>query len=159
MNLLAIDPGTTESAIVGWDGERITEKDTLPNHVVMDLLRDETFLVRFDRIVCERVECYGMAVGKEVFSTVYWSGRMMEAALTRGVPFALIGRRHVKLHLCQSPRAKDANIIQALKDKLGDKGTKKAPGVTFGISGHTWQALALAIVCMECPELLKEGAI
>jgi hypothetical protein len=54
-------------------------------------------------------------------------------------------RKDVKLHLCNSPRAKDANVRQALLDRLGPQGTKKAPGPTYGVKSHEWAALAVAV--------------
>jgi hypothetical protein len=48
-------------------------------------------------------------------------------------------------------RAKDANIRQALIDKLGAVGTKKAPGPLYGISGHLWAALAVADYAINNP--------
>jgi hypothetical protein len=97
-------------------------------------------------LAIERVASYGMAVGKEVFETCEWVGRFDEAwHATSGRNASLIYRRDVKLHLCQSARAKDANIRQALIDRFGAPGTKKAPGVTYGIKSHLWAAFALAV--------------
>lgn len=60
-----------------------------------------------------------------------------------------IFRRDIKLHLCNSVRAKDANIRQALIDRYGGKekaiGKKKSPGPLYGIKSHMWAALALAV--------------
>ena len=42
-----------------------------------------------------------------------------------------VKRSAVKLHQCGSNRAKDANVRQALIDKMGPPGTKKAPGPTM----------------------------
>jgi hypothetical protein len=42
-------------------------------------------------------------------------------------------------------KAKDANIRQALIDKIGPQGTKKDPGPTYGISKDVWSALAIAV--------------
>ena len=65
--------------------------------------------------------------------------------LFRSGEFSEVLRRDVKLHVCQSPRAKDANVRQALLDRFGPPGTKKAPGTTYGITKDTWQALAVAV--------------
>jgi hypothetical protein len=51
----------------------------------------------------------------------------------------------VKLHLCNSPRAKDGNVRQALIDRVGPQGTKKGQGPTYGIKSHEWAALAVAV--------------
>jgi len=54
-------------------------------------------------------------------------------------------RKDIKLHLCGTNKAKDANVRQALIDCLGPPGTKKSPGPTYGIKSHLWAALALAV--------------
>jgi hypothetical protein len=85
-----------------------------------------------------------MAVGREVFETVFSIGRMAMLTDVRLVP-----RRDVKLHICGSPRAKDGNIRQALIDRFGPVGTKKAPGPLWGISKHRWAALAVAVTAFD----------
>ena len=42
-------------------------------------------------------------------------------------------------------QAKDANVRQRLLDLVGPRGTKKAHGPTYGISGDEWAALAVAV--------------
>lgn len=145
-NLLAIDPGPSRSAVVHWDGQRILFAEILDNHAALNLL---TFSAT-PAVYCERVESYGMAVGREVFETCFWTGRFWDRC--KG-SFHLVPRREVKLHLCGQTRAKDSNIIQALKDRFGDKGTKKAPGLTYGLKADLWQAFALAVTCGDLPEL------
>jgi len=66
------------------------------------------------------------------------------AEVSRGSA-SLVFRRDVKMHLCGSARAKDANIRQALLDRLGPVGTKKAPGPLYGVKSHIWAALAVAV--------------
>jgi hypothetical protein len=90
-----------------------------------------------------------MAVGREVFETVFWTGRFFEAATRRGADVSWLPRKAIKVHLCGSARAQDSNIRVALIDRFGGseraKGTKKAPGALFGIKAHEWAALALAV--------------
>jgi hypothetical protein len=69
----------------------------------------------------------------------------MQNAQVQGGDVSLVFRRDVKLHLCDSPRAKDGNVRQALLDRLGPQGTKKAPGPTYGVKSHEWAALAVAV--------------
>ena len=88
------------------------------------------------------IACYGMAVGAEVFETCVWIGRYLEKA--QG-DMSRIKRGEVKMHLCHSMKAKDSNIRQALIDRFGAPGTKKAPGLTFGLSGDMWAAFAVAV--------------
>jgi hypothetical protein len=60
------------------------------------------------------------------------------------------------MHHCGNMRAKDKNIIQALKDKYGEKGTKADPGFFYGISSHVWQAFAVAAYVAEGGKSDKE---
>lgn len=120
-----------------WDGQRMIEGAIEPNEALRNRLEKKE--ISHDSCVIEMVACYGMAVGKEVFETCVWIGRFLER-----VDAKLVYRRDVKLHVCGSARAKDANIAQALRDKYGEVGTKKNPGPLFGIKSHLWAALALA---------------
>jgi hypothetical protein len=99
----------------------------------------------------EMVASYGMAVGKEVFDTCVTIGRFIQFAEERGAFRSIdqIYRKEVKLNLCGQTRAKDANIIQALKDRFGDKGTKKNPGWFYGFKADVWQAYALAVTYLD----------
>ena len=143
--LLAIDPGPEHSALIRWDGAAISIKQYAGNAEILSLLRDRSGCA--EPLVIERIACYGMAVGAEVFETVFWSGRFAQAYGVELV--SRIARLQVKLHLCHDSRAKDANIRQALIDKFGKPGTKKEPGVLYGIAGDLWAALALAVTARE----------
>ena len=145
MTILALDPGTTETAFVLWDGRRIIDADHLPNTEIRQILIGR----EYDEVACEMIASYGMAVGKEVFMTCVWIGRFTEVAR---VEPRLCYRRDVKLHLCHSPRAKDGNVRQALIDRLGPQGTKKSPGPTYGMKSHLWAALAVAVYAFDTKE-------
>lgn len=143
--LLAIDPGTTHSGWVLMDGSRVVASGVSPNR---DLLAD--LHLRFPEpatAAIEMIASYGMAVGREVFETCLWVGRFLEAAGEHRV--RLVYRQEVKMHLCKSPRAKDANIRQALIDLYGGKaeaiGTVKKQGPLYGVKSHAWAALAVAV--------------
>lgn len=132
-DILAIDPGTVQSAFVLWDADQkeIKEKGIVKN---LDLIayigRDNA-----DDMVIEMIASYGMAVGKETFTTCVWIGRFYQASLC---PVHLLYRREVKMFLCGNMRAKDANIRQALIDMLGKD-------VCKGVSKDVWAALAVAV--------------
>ena len=135
MIIFAIDPGTTESAFVRWNGEKIL---SIGKQLNDDLVAYGT---GDDINAIEMIASYGMPVGKEVFETCVWIGRFMQA--WGGAE--LVYRKDVKMHLCGTTKAKDGNVRQALIDRLGAPGTKKNPGATYGVSGDMWQALALAV--------------
>lgn len=128
MKILAIDPGTAESGLVLFDSDTraVSAAGVTVNDEVLEWIRA---VQPGTRVVCEMIASYGMPVGREVFETCVWIGRMQQVAPEPDT-FGLIYRQEVKLHLCGSPRAKDAHIRQALIDLLGPAGTKKNPGPT-----------------------------
>lgn len=141
--ILAIDPGSSQSAWLKFDGARPGKFGITSNDVLVRALRTGGLP---DVVVIEKVESYGMAVGAEVFDTVLWAGRFAEAA--HRVPVVMLPRRAVKLALCGDSRAKDANIRQALIDRFGGQaaiGRKATPGPLYGISRDVWSALAIAV--------------
>ena len=148
MSVLAIDPGHSYSAVVGLNGDRIRKHAIMLNEELLGFLLDETTQLAYGYLAVEMVASYGMAVGKDVFETVYWIGRFCQAW---GGAHKRIYRKDVKMHLCQDPRAKDGNIIQALVDRFAygqpnrGKGTKKAPGPFYGFRGDEWQAMAVGV--------------
>jgi hypothetical protein len=145
-NIVAIDPGPEESAIVEVvrNPFAIASKFCATNMETRHWLNLHAGLGHGFEVVCEEVKSFGMPVGKEVFDTVLAVGRFMQLCEACGVNFHLVGRQEVKLFWCNSPRAKDANVRQALIDHYGKAGTKKNPGATYGISAHLWSALAIA---------------
>jgi len=160
MIILAVDPGPEYSAWLTYDTVRKEPVDW--NHEENDRVLERVENPTHEALVLERVAAMGMAVGAEVFETVYWTGRFVQAWEFRrqlgiaNIPPADRVKRHtVKMHLCNSMRAKDSNIRQALIDMyggqdraIGVKKTKKkagSPGPLAEITGHHWQALALAI--------------
>lgn len=150
--LLAIDPGNVYSAWILYDMDTnsIIACAKEENHSVLHKIRN--FELTADHLAIEMVASYGMAVGETVFETCVWIGRFIEAWLLTGhSAFTKVYRREVKMYICGSMRAKDANIRQALLDRFGAPGTKKNPGPTYGITADIWQALALAVTYVEAP--------
>lgn len=150
--IYAIDPGTTESAILLFDGEKIYAAKILPNEEMLSELRSHPRQV-FAPIAIEMIASYGMAVGRDVFETCVLIGKILEIARSNAMPTQLVYRKDVKIHLCGTMKAKDPNIRQALIDKHGPAGTKKNPGKLFGISSHLWSALAVADYAIANPDL------
>lgn len=155
MRVLGIDPGNVQSAWLLLSGGRPITFGLVPNAEVLAALREG--VLGGDVVVIEQVESFGMAVGRTVFETVHWAGRFTEAAEHRGTLVVQLPRRIVKVHLCHSNRAKDGNVIQALKDKFGGDaavGRKASPGPLYGISRDVWSALAIAVTYDETEGVL-----
>jgi len=159
--ILGIDPGTTQSAFCVIDTlEGIGAATPLPvafaiaeNEQVAEVLRSKDFPHPLDACVIEMVECFGMPVGREVFRTLVWIGRFEAAWETVArSPVIEVGRKAVVSHHCGSARGKDANVRQALIDRYGGEGgkraavgLKKSPGPLYGIAKDAWSALAIAL--------------
>lgn len=159
MMIIAIDPGTTQSALVAIDPESfaVIENATLPNDVILNSViahsSDES-----NQLAIEMVASYGMAVGAETFETVLWIGRFIQAW---GREATKVYRKQsgdcdsVAMHLCKNNRAADTNIKRAILDMYPatgggatpQVGTKKQPGPLYCLfgRGHEFQALAVAI--------------
>lgn len=156
--VLSIDPGPVQSAYLLYDAQApqtypvlVPEFGIVPNEVLKQKIwHSPTFLVA-TALVVESVESYGMPVGREVFETIFWCGRFVEA--WGPLPHTLMPRREVKQHCCRSVRANDAMIRQALLDLFGgsqravgvNNKKRQAPGPLYGIRRDVWSCLALAV--------------
>jgi hypothetical protein len=146
--LLAIDPGTTHSGVVWFHHGGVLDCGVYENDEVLDLMGGGIV----GCVAIEMIASYGMAVGREVFETCVWIGRFIESTCNPE-SVRLIYRRDVKLHLCGSVKAKDANVRQALIDRWGGKaeaiGNIKKPGPLYAVKSHAWAALAVAVTAAE----------
>lgn len=146
-----------------FDGDRVLGSFQMnPAEMLYKLRSDVNELVcKHDwhdrpRLSIEMIASQGMSVGQETFDTAMWVGRYVEAWDSCCFDSILVYRREIKLHLCGSSRAKDANVRQALIDRFGGKdkaiGKKSSPGPLYGVSKHAWAALAVAVFCFDALE-------
>ena len=147
--VLAIDPGAEQSGFVLYDIEhepRVQFTGVLGND---DILR-EVITTHDAIVVIEGMSGYGATLGQSTIDTLVWAGRFWQQAVCSGLPVARISRRDVKLHLCDSARARDADMRDALITRFGPGkekaiGTKANRGPLYGVKSHCWAALALAV--------------
>lgn len=151
--VIGIDPGNKETAIVVIDNGKIIGHYYHDNETALQIIKP--WRDTRSHIYCEMIASYGMPVGKSIFDTCLFIGRIIQA-----VPETkLITRNVVKNCICHSSKAKDANIRQALIDIYGEQGTKKNQGGTFGISGDKWAALAVATAGARGAKLYEISAL
>lgn len=157
MLLFAIDPGNTESAFVIMDSETFQPYrfGKVPNHELIDII-GLCYGFHIEEFVIERVACYGMAVGREVFDTCEWIGRFTQIieSLHSKTP-SYIFRTEEKKLICHSMTAGDSNIRRALIDRFAKhdlrtgKGTKKNPDFFYGFAKDVWAAFAVGVTHIE----------
>ena len=158
-DLLAIDPGNEKSGYC-WirDGKPLLFGIVTNAEMLKGI--DQFFRTdpdRGKRVACECIASYGMPVGREVFETCMMIGRIIERCEDGwNARVQLVYRKDVKLHLCNSPRANDATIWQAILDRYGGKefavGRKAQQGVLYGLTSHCRAALAVGLYSIDKPE-------
>jgi hypothetical protein len=155
MLVIGIDPANVQSAYCHFDGEKFMRFDILPNKEFEYELVEFLKLFEADMVYIEGIQHMGMPAGASVFETAYEVGRISLLLEQANQPYKVIYRKDVKMHHCQSMRAKDANIRQALIDRFGAPGTKKAPGGTYGIKADIWSAAAISVMAYDHLHLNK----
>lgn len=149
--ILAIDPGTTESGFCEVADGNVMHSGVCSNAAMLRVIARSAA----DVLAIEMIASYGMPVGREVFQTCVWIGRFQQA-WDAPEDVKLVYRQAVKLHLCGTSKAKDANVRQALIDlfpasgggKCPQIGTKGQPGPLYGVSSHAWPALGVAVTAL-----------
>lgn len=152
MIVLAIDPGSRESALVWFEtaSQSVVDKYKGDNHACLELVGNS----QVNHLAIELAESFGAKVWSQVFTTTVWVGRFIQAwemtrTNRRRDTHTTIVRREVKMHLTGSAKAKDGQIRNCLIDRWGGKdkaiGKKQQPGPLFGITADMWQALAIAV--------------
>jgi len=147
MEILSIDVGTTET------GYCLIEKETykpikfgkINNEELLDIVKKE----EYDELVYEEFQSYGMPIGISTITSITWNGRYIQSALDRNKKVNFIYRKEEKMNLCNSMKAKDSNIRQALIDRFGEVGTKKNQGWFYGFRKDIWAAYAVGITYLD----------
>ena len=149
--ILGIDPGSEVSGFAVLDGDRLRESGIVPNMTLLELVK-----VWDGELAIEMIASYGMAVGKDIFDTCVFIGRLQQA-YEKPHECKMLFRRDIKKHICDNGQAKDANIRRALMDmwpatgggKVPVIGTKDNPGPLYGVTEHMWAALAVAVTARD----------
>jgi len=174
--ILAIDPGTRTSGVVLYDSDarRITYANSkTPNADLLDEIRGTRYRLEnfgtFQAVAIERVQAQGSRAFKrkdgsmgargmnpETMLTVEWASFFHEAAARRGLQTGWWYRNEVlRHHDVRGSKSEADKLIRSrcLERFGGDRktaqGTKKAPGPLYGVAGHSWQALGLALLVAD----------
>lgn len=174
MLLLAVDPGTTESAYVGMKSDyEIITKAKVPNEKLLELIT----LGCYDALVIECMEARTLNVGRadappqkignETYETCYWIGRYMEAAYRRGMDVHRVTRGEEKSALIPTkknklpplpppvPKSVDAKIRAGLirrfakHDMINGKGKANNRDTFYGFKADMWAACAVGVTYLD----------
>jgi Holliday junction resolvasome RuvABC endonuclease subunit len=149
--LIGIDPGPEKCGFVVYDGAAGKVQVALNGIPVEETLKAiERYCLKAEVVAIERVQSYGIA-GSSLLRTSEVVGRLWQHTEKFSVPVRLVYRREVLRALDVTGRgSRDALVRQRIIEIHGGTrqtavGTKKAPGPCYGVSGHAWAALAVAL--------------
>lgn len=174
MKIMAIDPGTTESAyVILNDQYQIFSADKVGNDVILSIIADAPGL---DAVIIEDIEprysstdrsAAGAVMGQSTIETIKAFGRFSWQASLRGLIVGSIFRRDERSCLIPTkrnglpplpetaPKHADgqirASLIQrfARHDQERGRGTKANPDTFYGFHGDMWQAMAVGVTWLD----------
>ena len=155
--ILGIDPGPVTCGAVLYD-ETARRVSSSSSAAPVDEVLDHWLPAAWDAadvIAIERVQAQGVA-GGDIIRTAEVVGRLWQATLDHGVDYGVVDvrllyRREVLAALDVTGRGnRDALVRARLIEMHGGtkkaaQGTKKARGPLYGVSGHAWSALGVAV--------------
>jgi len=108
----------------------------------------------------EQIRGFGVLASDKLFDTCHWTGRFLQQFGDHRT--FMIPRKVAAAHVCgHGGISKDSFVREALIARFGGKdtaiGSKRSPGPLYGISGHLWPALAVAITYWETRRADKNG--
>ena len=141
--ILAMDPGTNKSALIAWDGANMIYRATPANETILNELLP-LWIMDTQILVIEDI-VYANDAGRELFTTVRWTGRFEQQWLFLGGKTIYVPRSTVKTHICGKGTVKDSNVNFALRERFagGQKVTRAS--ILWKMEEHEKQALALAV--------------
>ncbi len=177
MHLLAIDPGTTNSAYsVLTDRYEIVSSADTENDAVLKLVIDG----EYDDLVIEGMQprllnmqstatksARPQMIGSETYETCIWIGRFIQAAKHRGKPVHMVYRSEERSAIIPSKKNRlpplpastgksiDSQIRAGLiarfakHDKRNGKGTAKNRDTFYGFQGDMWASFAVGVTWLD----------
>lgn len=157
---MGIDIGENRSgfALLDCESRRIFDSGTMENPELLEELGDDDLP---PLVVFEDLAPRGQLIDRATMRTLFWLGRMYDRAAVRArrygmAPPALLLRVDVAMHFTGQRAPKGSLIDGEVRVRFhpsGDvhrcKGTKEEPGPCFGVTGHAWPAVAVAVAHAE----------
>lgn len=163
MLILAIDPGPEKSSWVCWSTSTETVaagEDQVDNARLRDFLggniRDSA-----KQLVIERPVMMGKNATSALLETARWAG-VFEGAWPGEVE--TITYHRTRTHLTRCGSANEAAVRECLISRFAPagygpqgKGTKANPGPFYGVTGHMWSAVAVAVAWWDLAGNAQKG--
>ena len=133
--IIAFDPGNEQT---GWvvvlaDNSKLLYKNKELNSECLKklniFLNKEEFNII--NVGIEYVSSYGMATNQTVLDTATFSGILAWIFRSRQIPCEFVFRKSVKMFLCGSVRAKDAEVNSRVREYVGEDNTQKNPNIWY----------------------------
>ena len=175
IKVLAIDPGTTQSAYALLDDAyTLLSTDKVDNDTLLDIIERTPGV---DAVIIEDMEpryprkgeagtAAGVIVGESTYKTLRWMGRFEQVARERQRLVYTVYRRDEIAALVRkkelsenAPKHADGQIRAALiarfarHDKVNGRGTKANPDIFYGVAGDMWQAIAVGVTWLDRQKL------
>lgn len=155
--VIGIDPGPKDHAAVMLHNGRAAIVESLDHRelaISFGTLGIHTVTVAF-----EQFAPFGSSLDDGSLRTIFETGKLV-AQLQRLGSIRCVGlrRQQVKRYLVGRSACGDPQVRGSLIERFGPTkelavGTKKAPGPLYGISGHHWAALAVAVTASDAIQL------
>ena len=152
--ILGIDPGCELSAycFCNYDTLKPVSFGKVDNETIMSDVLPQINDYAIECVAIEHMQGYNMPVGKEVFETCYFIGRMLEriAHIQSKVKILPIYRKDEKIAICGNLKANDTIIRHTLIDMFAQhdlkngKGTKNNKDWFWDFKADVWSAYAIA---------------
>ena len=156
--IIGVDPGQTKSGAVLLQGKHVLDSVYDENNQILEriLTWAATSAVDDLRQVClcvELTEPRGQILGHALHDTIMFCGELKQILhepvnlirLHRPRPCRGMTSRKVRQTLTGDGQASDARVKQVLRDRWGGGSQRKKTDPLYGITGHCWDALAVAV--------------
>ena len=140
-SIIGIDPGQTKSASCVLDGTRVTGACYLENEDLAELVAK---MGDCEMLAIETTEPRAQILGRALHDTIRFAGVL--SGIWRPKPTASLTSRVVRHALTGNGQAKDGQVRQVLRDIWGGGTQRRRGDPLYTVTGHIWDALAVAVV-------------
>lgn len=150
-SVLGLDPGPETSGLVAYDGVRVTPLGNVDNDTGRNILRG--WKTRHATVLVVELPVVYQRDSGDLARTCIEAGRTVEAWLAAGgLAVEWLTRSEIKGHLGVRAGG-DAAVRAELLARWGGRavavGRKASPGPLYGVTGHMWAALAVAVTWID----------